>query len=106
MSDEQIVDVYLTLSKRYKCEKSEGKKAALPSQREKVVQTRTASFRTDIQGPDDGPSAEVDTPSREKRKAPQTPAPRRFMRGRQVVRDSEEEGGEGEESGIPHDGHL
>ncbi|KAF5695296.1 hypothetical protein FGLOB1_14049, partial [Fusarium globosum] len=84
LSDEQIVGVYLTLSKRYKCEKSEGKKAALPYQREKVVQTRTASFRTDIQGPDDGPSADVDTPSREKRKAPQTPAPYRFMRGRKV----------------------
>ncbi|KAG5750236.1 hypothetical protein H9Q70_007106 [Fusarium xylarioides] len=108
LDDEQVVDLYITLSKRLKDEKSEGKKTALPSHQAKVVQTRTASFRTDIQGLDDGPSAEVDTPRREKRKAPQTPGPRRLMRGRNVVHDSddeeEEEEEEEEESGITDEG--
>ncbi|KAF4497244.1 hypothetical protein FAGAP_6595 [Fusarium agapanthi] len=107
LSDDQTVDLYITLSKRYKGERSEGKNTALPSHQEKVVQTRTASFRTDIQGPDDGPDAEVDTPRREKRKALQTPGPRRLMRGRNVVHDSEEEEEEEEEeSGITDEDFL
>ncbi|KAF5714240.1 hypothetical protein FMUND_7570 [Fusarium mundagurra] len=106
LNNEQVVDLYITLGKRLKDEKSEGKKTALPSHQEKVVQTRTASFRTNIQGLDDGPSAEVDTPPREKRKAPQTPGHRRLMRGRNVVHDSEEEEEEEEESGITDEGFL
>ncbi|KAF5023261.1 hypothetical protein F66182_4673 [Fusarium sp. NRRL 66182] len=89
---DQLVDLYIGLGKQYRAKKHVGK--------EKEVQTVTDSFRTDIQETAPVPGAnrentqstEPNTPRRpEKRKAPKTPAPRRHIRGRNVVEDSDDE---------------
>ncbi|WAO89266.1 Hypothetical protein NCS54_00665200 [Fusarium falciforme] len=87
LNDEEIIDVYIKLSKRNRTNKSTGKK----------VVTVTESFHTDIIDGTDSQSTQVNTPHNRssKRVAPKTPA--RRTRSRAVIQDSDDDNDDGDD---------
>ncbi|KAH7266124.1 hypothetical protein NW759_008198 [Fusarium solani] len=81
LNDEEIIDIYIKLSKRNRTNKSAGKK----------VVTVTESFHTDIIDGTDSQSTQVNTPHNRSSKhvAPKTPA--RRTRSRAVIQDSDDD---------------